>query len=321
MRLTLIILTSILSLTITGLALAAEPGTYRPGQAYLSLTAPNANLCAAQCNGDAQCKGWNFVRVKSNAATGLCEFNSRRVAPVSSPVSISGDNSSARASSRIIPSGSRTIKVGQPAPQPVAGPRPAAKAAAAPATPPRRVVRRVEPVPQKQMPTPTSYRAPLSAPRPVQAPLSQPAFRHSLDAAPQPPASPRTAAPSDSEMISTVQRRRLEAMVNRPTAPVPSPNALPIPPNPATMPDQMQATGAPVPPRMPQPQPQFPAGMTAQQTEQSLFGSLYDDVSAPNSLTPENLPADENAPIATAKSVPVKKVTVDNLMAGAPNPG
>ena len=327
MRLTLIFITVLLTLALAGPSRAADTGTYRPGQAYLSLTAPNANLCAAQCNGDAQCKGWNFVRVKPNAPTGLCEFNSVRVAPVPSPVSISGDNSSARASSRLIPAGTRTIRVGQPAPVPqprAAQPRPANTAPEP--NQPRRVVRRVEPVPQKHMPTPSSYRPPVQAPTSQpQIPLSQPAFRHSLDTAPQAAATPRAretnaGIPNDQDMIAAVQRRQLEAMINR-APPVPSQAAQP--PTAAAAPvdtqTQFQPSGTALPPRMPQ--PQFPAGMTAQQAEQTLFGSLYDDVTAPKSLTPEDLPADPDAPIATVKSVPVEKISVDNLMAGAPNPG
>jgi len=66
----------------------------------------------------------------------------------------------------------------------------------------------------------------------------------------------------------------------------------------------MQAPAqAPIQPRRP---------LTAAQAEQSLFGSLYDDVVAPKPMTKEEA-TNPDAPIATVKAVPVKKVTEETL--------
>ena len=108
----------ILSVALSFPVFASDTGTYRPGQAYNSITANSPMQCAAQCQGDAQCKGWNFVRPRQMSRTGLCEFNARRVSPVPSSVSISGDSATARASSRVIPSGTNTVRVGVMTAQP-----------------------------------------------------------------------------------------------------------------------------------------------------------------------------------------------------------
>ncbi len=105
-------------------AIAEEAGTYRPGQAYHSVIANSPMQCASQCQGDAQCKGWNFVRPRQMARTGVCEFNAQKVTPVPSPISISGDNETVRTSRQIVSAGSRTVRVGSsvvpaPSPQPV----------------------------------------------------------------------------------------------------------------------------------------------------------------------------------------------------------
>jgi len=45
-------------------ALAADQNTYRPGHAYLKAAANSFEACEQQCNGDAQCRGWNFVQTR-----------------------------------------------------------------------------------------------------------------------------------------------------------------------------------------------------------------------------------------------------------------
>ena len=65
------------------------------------------------------------------------------------------------------------------------------------------------------------------------------------------------------------------------------------------------------------PRPELAPNAPATIVQESLFGSLYDDVKAPKAIGPEDIPVDANAPIATVASVPSKKVTTENLMAGA----
>ena len=74
--------TSLLIFASPVLAQAADQGTYRPGQAYSSAIVSGYGLCASQCQGDAQCKGWNFVRVKPESANGVCELNASFARPV-----------------------------------------------------------------------------------------------------------------------------------------------------------------------------------------------------------------------------------------------
>jgi len=60
---------SILALTtlLSAPAFAADLGTYRPGSPYHSVVAPGADVCESHCSGDAQCKGWNYVKVRLRA--------------------------------------------------------------------------------------------------------------------------------------------------------------------------------------------------------------------------------------------------------------
>jgi len=142
--LSLFILSSVLALP----AFAVDPGTYRPGMTYDSISAANANICESQCSGDAQCRGWNFVKINPTQTTGICEFNAREAAPVPSPYSISGDNISQFRSAKLIQGRNNTVRVGD-----VAG----SVQRSAPATK-RRVVR--EPIPQRLQPQSTSYQKP-----------------------------------------------------------------------------------------------------------------------------------------------------------------
>jgi len=142
--LSLFILSSVLAVP----AFAVDPGTYRPGMTYDSISAANANICESQCSGDAQCRGWNFVKINPTQTTGICEFNAREAAPVPSPYSISGDNISQFRSAKLIQGRNNTVRVGD-----VAG----SVQRSAPATK-RRVVR--EPIPQRLQPQSTSYQKP-----------------------------------------------------------------------------------------------------------------------------------------------------------------
>lgn len=125
------LLLSVLCFGLPASAFAAETGTYRPGQSYNSVMASSANQCAAQCKGDAQCKGWNFIRPRQMSRTGVCEFNAQKATPVPSPASISGDSETVRGSGNIVSAGTRTVRVGS---QPVIAP-PAPVMPAAPVMP------------------------------------------------------------------------------------------------------------------------------------------------------------------------------------------
>ena len=134
-------------------ALAADPNTYRPGQAYLKAAANSHEVCEQQCQGDAQCRGWNFVRPQPRTATGICEFNARAAMPVSSAISISGEITTSidPLMSRAIPAGTRTRRVGTPATK--------ARKPVNPAQQQTRVNRMPIPAPQLSL-NPTGYTSP-----------------------------------------------------------------------------------------------------------------------------------------------------------------
>lgn len=357
---------SVISLSFTAPALAAEPGTYRPGTPYYSTQAGSANICEQQCSGDAQCKGWNFVSVNPNAPNGVCEFNSLNASPVPSEISVSGSNGAPSYSRRVSAGGTSTVRVGAPEPAPrsvrsnviaartapvrrfnqqaytsssseLSSVRPGARAIRPEqAGPSRRVVR--QPIAQRRQPSQSSYRAPSRAAAPLmraQAP-QQPRFQHNLDQGvpqkyipqrAQQTLRPQLSAPQSARRPATNSRPnlpasgfqggdpRLQNMVRqRAASPATSTRAAPQPQVQA----QPRAQSVSRPPQTPLPlrRPQSLA-----EVEQSLFGSLNDDVKAPKPMTQaeQNNP---DAPIATVSSVPVKRVTTESLLglAGAPNP-
>ncbi len=294
---------------LAGRSWAADIGTYRPGQVYHSVTASSPGQCAAQCQGDAQCKGWNFVRPRSAARTGVCEFNAVAAAPVVSDVSVSGENVSARTSPHLVQAGTRTVRVG-----------------AAPQQSPRRVVT-METETQSQAIAASSSRVPEPAPRTRM-------FQHNLDGgarapqnyAPQAQPQPMRKAPQMMpQNRASMFQHNLEG--GRPVMP-------PMPQQPAFPPQapQRSAYAAPhmqnPPVQMPpqyQRQPQTQAApqmtlppQTVASAQNSLFGSLNDDVTVPSTLTPETMPSDPNAPISTSQAVPTRQVLTEALprMAG-----
>ena len=89
---------------------AADLGTYRPGAPYHSVPAPGADVCENQCAGDAQCRGWNYVKVNPRSP-GVCEFNSKPASPIESPISISGEGAALLAPNIAIGS-TNTVRVG-----------------------------------------------------------------------------------------------------------------------------------------------------------------------------------------------------------------
>lgn len=154
-RLSVLTILSTLCVVTASTALAADRGTYRPGMAYASIQASDASICEAQCSGDAQCRGWNFVTVTPGGSNGVCEFNAQDVAPIPSPISVSGHNNFSARSATIIPGSSNTTRVGYVAP-------PAPKAVTQPtanrAPSGRKIIR--QPVLQQRAANPAVYSRP-----------------------------------------------------------------------------------------------------------------------------------------------------------------
>ena len=119
-------------------AFAADLGTYRPGAPYHSVPAPGADVCENQCAGDAQCRGWNYVKVNPRSP-GVCEFNSKPASPIESPISISGDGAAVLAPNISI-GRTNTVRVGTAA---KAAPRPTVRQL----SPTQRIVRQAVPQP------------------------------------------------------------------------------------------------------------------------------------------------------------------------------
>ena len=230
---------SALATLLAAPAFAADLGTYRPGTPYHSSVAAGADVCDNQCAGDAQCRGWNYVK-PNPLAPGVCEYLSTVSSPIASQISISGENvSGASFSSRVTSGGTNTIRVGTQVPQsnnPV-------RVGAAPA--PRRVIRQAVPQQAKSQRASTlpvenmsltaqqnRYRhGQVAQPqRPVRAAIPQapirpamppqgPMFRPMLDA-PAPAASPQAAR----------QPRQRGRRITGPRNAAPAPAAAPYPP-------------------------------------------------------------------------------------------
>ena len=143
---------SIFALTtvLSAPAFAADLGTYRPGSPYHSVVAPGADVCESHCSGDAQCKGWNYVKVNPRAP-GVCEFNSKSVSPIESAISISGQGG-ASAAPNLMQGNTNTIRVGTRV-----APKPRSNTITVGQSPSgRRIVR--EAVPQRVQPSQTVAR-------------------------------------------------------------------------------------------------------------------------------------------------------------------
>ncbi len=115
---------TVFSLAVAGLshslsigAFAADQNTYRAGSAYLKTIAPSHQQCAVQCQGDAACRSWNFVRPNAGSVSGVCEFNNRSAIAIKSPNSMSGimHTNVDPMMSRAIEGRTNTIRVGSPA--------------------------------------------------------------------------------------------------------------------------------------------------------------------------------------------------------------
>ena len=384
-----------LSTLLSAPAFAADLGTYRPGSPYHSVVAPGADVCDSQCSGDAQCKGWNYVKVNPRAP-GVCEFNSKSVSPIESAISISGPGGMSAApnlmqgntntvrvgtSTRSVPrsnavtigqtpSGRRIVREAAPQriqPEQAVSRRPvqggsltaqqnqyraatghAAPQARAPQTrqaaPQGYPQSRQQPRAQQQRPQQLAARPNMRAPQmrqqpaasqgqrlmrdpriqaPQQAPQQQgPRFQHNLDGVSHRPhnmmARPNAQMPQQQMNNAPKGRPPIgvpiqgqQQQAQRRTAPVPQQRAIPRgsvndPVTHANGAERVQAAA------------QRQAAMTYQQAQQSLFGSLNDDVQAPRPMAAP--PADPNAPIPTSQARPTQPVSQGSLgaLAGAP---
>lgn len=375
----------ILTITVFGLATAspvfsADIGTYRPGQAYSSTPVVNADLCESQCQGDAQCRAWNFVKVSPRQTSGVCEMNANDTPPIPSPVSISGTTqiASDNARSKLISGGTRTVRVGQSASRPASRPftpqsqnfgnqrrqlqRPKIQPQHAQRPQNRRIIR--ESIPEQIRPRQSAYKAPSqsltdqqnaqrgklgrpSAPQHIQPRNQFQRFKHNLDATPRsfarpnvtlPPApkshrqtTPYAAPPqnhhaypqygaqhasTDPRLLALQKQQRAQSHAqqqaqynpqHRPPLTRPGPHAYAQPQRPqpnGTPHAQLGQAPAPKPPMVKLP---------AARAQDSLFGSLYDDVIAPKPISADQITQQPNAPIATVTSVPTKPVQTETL--------
>ena len=230
--LTLSLFATLLSAPAFAPAFAADLGTYRLGTPYHSVVAPGADVCDSQCAGDAQCRGWNYVKANPRAP-GICEFMSSISTPIASQLSISGENMSAASyASRVTLGATNTIRVGTQVSQNTnrvqVGQSPTG----------RRIVRQAPPtqriVPQQASTKPVDtmsltaqqnrYRQGFAhnAQTPVQAPVQQalrrpaptqrPVFRQHLDAPYQSPvAQPQLQQPQRQQFQHQQQQQHQQA--------------------------------------------------------------------------------------------------------------
>lgn len=310
-------------------ASAADYGTYRAGNSYMSMPAQSADQCISYCNGDAQCKGWNFVKI--NPRQTICEFNAKAVSPIASAISISGNSSvqgtaySHQITRPVIQTNGSVTRVGQ------------ANIAQAPFnqtslnqnTQARKIRREAPPKidPRHQI---ANYRSRLHG---VKTPTGQTHVR----------------TPQPSQRIQKTQRRfipQLDALPGRATNiqvpdQRPGPQSFQRPPannaplTPTHVPNSAPSTQAPTktePPivqaedlnaiprlsEMPENQPRLslnaalaggPVAGNLPSTS-SLYGSLYDDVRQPKTLSAKDIPMDPDAPISTVTSVPIETIDV-----------
>jgi len=206
----------------TSMALAADLGQYRPGNAYQSVIAQGADVCESHCAGDAQCRSWNYVKTNPKTA-GVCEFNANDVTPVPSAISISGTNSfghnsaAARHSDRIIAGGTNTIRVGTQSVQKQPTTRQASRSN-------RRIVR--EPIPQGIRPQTASTQPVIRKTSPGSLTAQQNQYRSGHTSVQQSPLQPRQqAAPSRPQQAARAPQPRNIMPSN--VMQRPQPNAMP----------------------------------------------------------------------------------------------
>lgn len=306
---------------LPSIAFAADIGTYRPGNSYMSLPAQNPDQCISYCNGDAQCKGWNFVKL--HAAQSICEFNARDVAPIASPVSISGSSLSARpvysgkSTRSVIPTGGSVTRVGQMS-------SPAERFSKPHQT--RQIVKNgvPKPDPRHQIANYRSRLHSIETPKPAAIP-AQPLASHHVQR-PKPRLMPQLdALPPQSIAARAINHSyhtlpKYQPLLDNVSPPPQISARTTVQPDMQvkTQPPSIQAENLGAIPKlsqMPENSPRsslesaLAGGPIAGSLppSSSLYGSLYDDVKRPKSLTAGDIPKDLDAPIATVMSVPVQK--------------
>jgi len=270
-------------------SLAADFNTYRAGLPYLKTAAGNYGQCEMQCQGDAACRGWNFVKPNPRAASGICEFNARMAMPVASPVSISGVVSTSidPLMSRAVSAGANTIRVGAP-------PTVVRKA-------PQRIVRR-QPIPRPNQAVRTAAHT-RPAPQ-VQNKLAPRVYGE---------VTPKTAPPTNTNKLTPQQqyyRQQYLAQKHRQDQQRARQIAARLAPRQMPRPAQQQA-------RRHAPQMQTPAQKP--QAPVPLYGSLHDDLTKMTSVprpqtAPDNL-NNPDAPVSTSRAAPTRPVETAPLQA------
>ncbi len=264
---------SVFAALLSAPAFAADVGTYRPGTPYSSTVATGADVCDNQCAGDAQCRGWNYVKPNPRAA-GICEFLSSVSTPIASQISISGENHAAAPYYAGLTAGrTNTVRVGEPV---VANP---VRVGEAPLN--RRVVRQAPPKRIQTQQTSTQsvqdmsltaqqnrYRRGLApTPQTAQskqaqrpAPNGRPMFRPILDAptqqvpgqqmqAPQPRQLHPRQAQTHQSQARTPQNRSSRRATGPRRAPAQAASQFQNPPFQPSRPPFSQQTGQPYPPQ------------------------------------------------------------------------
>jgi len=313
MRLFVIILTFFIFLGPP--ASAVDYNSYRPGYPYLTTPASTPAQCEQQCRGDAMCKSWNFVTINAPARKAVCEYNAKSVEPVPSAISISGTNVSAWSSNRLVPAGHRTTRVGNiPAPKPTSTTRVqrVGLANTRSAQPAKRVIAR-------------QPRNPQSLQHSLDANIAAPGFRPQTQKAVSAPANPAfkplldTSAPiMNGSTQPRAQQQQSDYQMDSTGITIPSPQIQQyeqVPASAAT-PPSLNSVAAP-PPSNNNQAPIKGSGidrsLAGAPNPASLYGSLYDDVKIPRTLSTEDLMADPDSPIPTVSSVPISYVSENPL--------
>ena len=290
-------------MSLPALSFAADQYAYRAGQPYLKITANSHTECEAQCRGDAACRGWNFIRPNPRSRSGICEFNARQAAPVSSPISISGEINTRvdPLMSRAVPmANGNTVRVGTPIMSKPAPSRAVSK-------PPVNMITRVTqpvlsdtiiraPIPAGFKPISEVNLRPLTGPIRPRSMTREQIYRERALAA-------QKRAAEQAQIRAQQQAQNRAVMVNR------SPQQF--------APTMLQAPRAPQIPQIPRVQipPMIP---TATPNQQSLYGSLHDDLTqnmtpVPRPQTAPDQVSNPDAPLATSRAIPVIPVQAGQL--------
>ncbi|MEE9273085.1 MAG: PAN domain-containing protein [Robiginitomaculum sp.] len=314
-------------------AQAADQSTYRPGKPYLKIAATSPWQCKQQCQGDAQCRGWNFVRVNVQARSGICEFNSEIATPVSSPISISGQSTTDidRLMSRAVAAGAHTVRVGTPV---VTHPKPSSVPQRSVQQSSRRIVRR-QPIsaPRAQLKRAPMRRnmqafAPVFAnyklPQPVspQTRVIDPRKPRIYGNPQQQPLPPGQKSVTQAELQRQQQRQMMlraqqAAALRTPMdRPLNMQRQMRLHPQPKQASRQQRAPLAHMLPQRQMPAP-IPRPDIATAKQQSLYGNLHDDLTKMTSVprlqtAPDNL-KNPDVPVSTSRAVPSKPVTQEPL--------